>query len=111
MAACRERNIIPYNMCLYYYTADVYHASFTVSIYPILDRLQCYAPKEVSSRIILSPRDACRQVGRSRTKHILSLGEDIILRRYSKCRGIGHNRRNCTNYFSYTSNETSRSYT
>ena len=95
LAACRARNISPYSMCSRYYTSDTYRATYSESIYPVLDRQLWDAPDEVRNRIVLPPTNGRRHAGRPRTQRIPSQGEEVRGRRCSICHSIGHNRQSC----------------
>ena len=72
MAACRERKITPYSMCLYYYGADAYRASYMESIYLVRNRKQWHALEDVSFRIVLSIIKARRSIRRPKKLQISS---------------------------------------
>ena len=61
-------------MCSHYYGAHTYRAFYMESIYPVRDKNQWHAPKDVSFYIIIPPTNARRLVGRPKKLRIPSQG-------------------------------------
>lgn len=96
VAACGTRGLSVYNFIDKFYMKEEWRAAYSGVVHAIGSTSTWGIPEDIKNRVVRPPVSK-KTTGRPKSSRILSVGEEVVKQKCSRCSQPGHNRLTCRN--------------